>query len=73
MYECLKSFILQSEPVQFGKLDSDRYRRFCAQWNITTLPHFLYYIDGKTYTNNQPTVQGDSAMLDYFNGLLGRM
>ncbi|KAK8791743.1 hypothetical protein WA588_002052 [Blastocystis sp. NMH] len=60
-----------SEPVHFGKIDSDRYRRFCSQFNITTLPHFLYYPIGKPYTANQPTVQGDSAMVDYFNKLLG--
>jgi singapore isolate B (sub-type 7) whole genome shotgun sequence assembly, scaffold_2 len=57
--------------VHFGKIDSDRYRRFCSQFNITTLPYFLYYPIGKSYTANQPTVQGDSAMVDYFNKLLG--
>lgn len=57
--------------MQFGKIDSDKYRRFCTQWNITTLPHFMHFTDGKTYTDAQPTVQGDSAMLDYFNGLIG--
>lgn len=31
----------------------------------------MHFIDGKTYTDVQPTVQGDSAMLDYFNGLIG--
>ncbi|CBK22566.2 uncharacterized protein [Blastocystis hominis] len=60
-----------SEPVQFGKINSDQYIRFCSQWNITTLPHFMHFIDGKTYTDVQPTVQGDTAMLDYFNGLIG--
>ena len=53
--------------MQFGKIDSDAYPRFCSQWNITTLPHFLHYTDGRTYTD----AQGDSAMLDYFNGLIG--
>ena len=57
--------------MHFGKIDSDRYRRFCSQFNITTLPYFLYYPIGKSYTANQPTVQGDSAMVDYFNKLLG--
>lgn len=57
--------------MQFGKINSDKYIRFCAQWNITTLPHFMHFIDGKTYTDVQPTVQGDTAMLDYFNGLIG--
>ncbi|KAK8791293.1 hypothetical protein WA171_002240 [Blastocystis sp. BT1] len=60
-----------SEPVQFGKIDSDRYRHFCSQFNMSTLPHFLYYPIGKPYTDKQPTVQGDTAMLDYFNGLIG--
>lgn len=31
----------------------------------------MHFIDGKTYMDVQPTVQGDSAMLDYFNGLIG--
>ena len=38
---------------------------------MSTLPHFLYYPIGKPYTDKQPTVQGDTAMLDYFNGLIG--
>ena len=31
----------------------------------------MHFTDGKTYTDKQPTVQGDSAMLDYFNDLIG--
>lgn len=31
----------------------------------------MHFTDGKTYTDMQPTVQGDTAMLDYFNGLIG--
>lgn len=64
--------VFNSDPVQFGKLNCDRFLKICQQFTHAIFPAFLFYKNGQYMQDaEQPSVQGDSGLLTYFNELFG--